>query len=352
MKNKTYKNRQKHIKGSLTLKNFEKGSKGCYNRKTRPQLSVVDSHLHLRPFGGPPIPFKKMLNIMRNSGVLFAEAEGIGQHLPINSSCSYYLDCPHTDALPSIKNDIANAQAVLDNNMDGIILNLSMTFPDLAKPKNILPQMKLLEKEYPGMFRWMGEVNLVKQALFNNGHKPVPIKTISKWAPFMNELQKKHYPMSIHCDLGNDIEPLKYLPLMKEVLRLYPNNTIVWMHLGLSKQLKTLSPEEHVELLNKLLLENPNLYFDISWSVLYNQEFKNSKKRVHYVNLLNKWPKRFLPGTDFLSAIKNNEKDYKKELKLTSAILKDVDDVAFRRIALGQNFFDISNSKYIAPQIC
>lgn len=25
------------------------------------------------------------------------------------------------------------------------------------------------------MFRWMGEVNLVKQALFRNGHEPVPL---------------------------------------------------------------------------------------------------------------------------------------------------------------------------------
>jgi hypothetical protein len=340
------------IKGSLTLKNFKKGSKGCYNRKTRPQLSVVDSHLHLRPFGGPPIPFKQMLNILRNSGVLFAEAEGIGQHLPINSSCSYYLDCPHVNVIPSIKNDIANAQAVLDNDMDGVSLNLSMTFPDLAKPATILPQMKMLEKEFPGMFRWMGEVNLVKQALFNNGHKPVSIKAIKKWKPFMKELYKKGFPISIHSDLGNDTEHFKYLPLIEEVLRLYPNNIIVWMHLGLSKQLKTLSPEKHVELLDKILSENPNLYFDISWSVLYNQEFKDPKKRLPYVELLNKWPKRFLPGTDFISAIKNNEKDYKKELKLTSSIFKDVNDDAFRRIALGQNYFDISKSKYVAPSIC
>ena len=351
MKNKTNKIINQ-IKGRLTLKNFKKGSKGCYNRKSRSYLSVVDTHLHLRPFGGLPIPFKKMLKILHNSGVLFVEAEGIGQTLPINSQCSYYLDCPHTKVIPSIKNDIANAETVLNNTMDGINLNLSMTFPDLSKPKSILPQMKFLEKEYPGMFRWMGEVNLVKQALFNNGHNPVPIKTISKWAPFMNELQKKHYPLSIHCDLGNDNEPFKYLPLMKEVLRLYPNNIIVWMHIGLSKELKNISHEIHIDLINKLLLKNPNLYFDISWSILHKHKFKHSEKRNHYVNLLNKWPKRFLPGTDFISTIKNGEKNYKTDLEITSNILKDVNDETFRRIALGQNFFDLSNSKYFAPQIC
>ena len=120
MKNKTNKKKIKQIKGRLTLKNFKKGSKRCYNRKTHSYLSVVDTHLHLRPFGGLPIPFKKMLKILHNSGILFVEAEGIGQTLPINSQCSYYLDCPYTKITPSIKNDIANAEEVLDNNMNNI----------------------------------------------------------------------------------------------------------------------------------------------------------------------------------------------------------------------------------------
>ena len=340
------------IKGPLTLKHFKRGTKGCYDRKQRSQMAVVDTHLHLRPFGGPPIPFKKMMNILHKQGVLFAEAEGIGQHLPVNVPCTYYLDCPNVDALPSIKNDIANAEALLDNKVTDVQLNLSMTFPDLSNPKTILPQMRMLEKEFPGMFRWMGEVNLCKQALFKNGHKPVPIKTIAKWSPFMAELRKKGFPISIHCDLGNDKSPFKYLPLMKEVLKLYPDNKIVWMHIGLSKQLSDFSRKEHIHVLDELLAKYPNLYLDISWSVLYNQEFKHEDKRVAYVNLINKWPRRFLPGSDFLAAIKNTEKDYKRELNLTSDILKDVNNEAFRRIALGQNYFDLSNSKYVAPHVC
>jgi hypothetical protein len=350
----TKKRMRTKINGSLSLKHFTRKNRACYDRKTRNQLSVVDSHLHLRPFGGPPIPFKKMMNILRKSGVLFAEAEGIGQRLPVHSKCTYYLDCPHVDVKPSIKNDMDNAQSVLDNKLEGIVLNLSMTFPDLSKPETVLPQMKLLEKEYPGMFKWVGEVNLAKQALFDNGHSPVPIATIKKWSPFMSELRKKGYPMSIHCDLGNDKDPFLFLPLMKEVLRLYPKNKIIWMHLGLSKQLTNLDPQVHADLLDDLLSKHPRLYMDISWSVLHNQEFKAHEARPPYIELLNKWSKRFLPGTDFISAIKNSGKDYKKELNITSDILKHLNDDAFRRIALGQNYFDISNTnaKYRAPKIC
>ena len=34
-----------------------------------------------------------------------------------------------------------------------------MTFPDLADPESVLDGMALLDAEYPGLFRWMGEVS-------------------------------------------------------------------------------------------------------------------------------------------------------------------------------------------------
>lgn len=358
IRNKTMKKRKKSRKykkcsGPITIKNFKKETPiCCYDRASRTQLSVLDSHLHLRPFGGKPIEFKKFLNILRDSGIIFVQGEGIGQRLPINSSCTYYLDCPGVSVKPSIKSDMYNAQAILDNDMTDLNINLSMTFPDLDKPETILDGMRLLEKEYPGMFRWMGEVNLVKQAIFKNGHKPVPIHKIKHWKPFMKELYEKKYPISIHCDIGNDNEQFKYLPLMLEVLKLYPKNKIVWMHLGLSKQLKNVNVKEHTELLEKLLKENPNLYFDISWNVLYKQVFYDPVKRKPYIELINKYPDRFLPGTDFIAAVNHTDKNYKSDLKETSSILKELNDDAFRKIALGQNYFDLSRSKYKAPPIC
>ena len=52
--------------------------------------------------------------------MLFANVYGIGQMLPVDSPCTYYLDCP-------------------------------------------------------GQFRWMGEVNLVKQAVFPNERRAVEV---------------------------------------------------------------------------------------------------------------------------------------------------------------------------------
>lgn len=284
---------QKAIEGPLTLANFVKGTTDCFDRSKRPPLAVVDTHLHVRPFGGPPIPYQELMKILRQNGVLFANLYGIGQRLPVQSPCTYYLNCPGEPAAPSLKSDFSNAQNTLDFKDQEMKLVLSMTFPDLSKPEEVLPQMALLDKEYPGMFRWIGEVNLAKQALYNNGHSAFPVQAIASWRPFMAELQKRNIPIAIHSDLGNDKEPLKYVPLMEEVLRRYPN-----------------------------------LSYDISWRVLYDQVFKDPSKRDLYVAFMNRWPKRFIPGTDFVAAASKTEQVYREELAVTSLILGKVNNAA------------------------
>jgi hypothetical protein len=152
--------------------------------------------------------------------------------------------------------------------------------------------------------------------------------------------------------LGNDKEPLNYLRLMDEVLRRYPYNRIVWMHLGLSKELTTLDPRRHVQLLDSYLRSYPNLSFDISWRVLYDQVFKDPARRDLYVALLNRWPNRFIPGTDFVAAAGKTEQVYREELALTSFILAKVNHEAYRRIALGQNDFELTGLEATAPRVC
>src|SRR5262249_10153573 len=96
----------------------------------------------------------------------------------------------------------------------------------------------------------------------------------------------------------------------------------------------------------------PNLSLDISWRVLQDNYFSHPDARPHYVALINRYPTRFLPGTDFLARHIRTLDDYRKELDATSDILRDVDDTAFRDIALGQNYFDMLSLPYVAPAIC
>ncbi len=335
-----------------TLESFKTDGAPCYDRSGQPQTSVVDAHLHFRPFGGPAIPFEEVISYLEETGVLFVNIYGIGQMLPVASSCTYYLDCPGTPVRSTLKNDFVNAANYVLQAPKGIHMTLSMTFPDLSRPESMLSSMQLLEEEYPGTFAWMGEINLVKQALFSNGHAPVPTGKITEWAAFMKVLRERTIPLAIHADLGNDEEPTRYLPLLKEVLRLYPDNKIVWMHMGLSRELANMNVVRHIQTMKSLLDRYPNLMLDISWRVIDDSYFSNPDKRVLYVPFLNEYSERVLPGTDFLASRDKDIEVYRTELYVTSRINRYLNDNAFRNIALGQNYFRLLGLDYMAPQVC
>ena len=336
----------------LTLDAFRGDGAACYDRSVQPQTTIVDSHIHFRPFGGPAVPFEEIVQYLEATGVLFANVYGIGQMLPASSSCTYYLDCPGTPLAPTLRNDFVNAANAVVKTPEGLHLTLAMTFPDLADPDTILDGMALLDEEYPGLFRWMGEVNLVKQAVFPNGQGPVPAEAIAGWAGFMAVLRERGFPIAIHADLGSDEEPTLYLPLMEKVLEAYPDNAIVWVHMGLSRELTTIDPVRHAELMASMLERYPNLMLDITWRVLDDAYFSTPEGQAAYVPFLNAHSERILPGTDFLASRDKDFDVYREELEINSRILGYLDDEAFRNIALGENYFRLLGLDYEAPQVC
>ena len=336
----------------LTLDAFRGDGAACYDRSTQPQTTIVDSHIHFRPFGGPAVPFEEIVQYLEATGVLFANVYGIGQMLPASSPCTYYLDCPGTPLAPTLRNDFVNAANAVVKTPEGLHLTLAMTFPDLADPESVLAGMALLDHEYPGLFRWMGEVNLVKQAVFPNGRGPVPAEAIARWAGFMAVLRERGIPIAIHADLGSDEEPTLYLPLMEQVLDAYPDNLIVWVHMGLSRELTTMDPVRHAELMASMLERHPNLMLDITWRVLDDAYFSTPEGRAAYVPFLNAHSERILPGTDFLASRDKDFDVYREELEVNSRILGHLDDEAFRNIALGESYFRLLGLDYEAPPVC
>ena len=324
----------------------------CFDRATRPHTSVADAHVHFRPFNGPAIPFDELVGYLEATGVRFATVMGIGQVLPASSSCTYYLDCPGTRVSPSLRNDFANATALAANPPDSVHLVLAMTFPDMSQPSSILPGIELLDKEFPGMFRWMGEVNLVKQAMYGNHHEAVEADALDEWAPVMDLLRERGIPLSVHADLGHDDAPTAHLPLVERVLRRFPSNKIVWVHLGLSLELTEMDAKRHVALLERLLGEHPNLYLDVSWRVVHDHYFVEPEERAVYVALFNAHSERVLTGTDFLASRNKDFETYEEELAVTSRINQYLSDEAFRNIALGQSYADLLDLEYEAPPIC
>jgi len=334
-----------------SLASFAKasGPAPCFDREQEPYTAVVDAHFHPRPFGGAAIRPAELFKYFDDAGVRFVNYFGIGQVLDLKSGCTYYLDCPGVPALPSIKNDFVNGMEVVAYPHDNLHVTLSMTFMDLANPQDIVRTIELYDKEYPGMFKWAGELNVMKQALLGNLAEPADMEDIENWAPFMQILRERNIPVTLHADLGNDAEPTKFVPLIMKVFETYPDNKIVWAHMGLSKELSNMDPQLHVSLMKKALDRYPNLMLDISWDVLYEsyREFGPV-----FVAFFNQYPDRILPGTDFVAAGTKDYSKYAHELDVTSRVNKFLSDEAFRRIALGENYFRLLGLPYEAPQVC
>ncbi len=80
--------------------------------------------------------------------------------------------------------------------------------------------------------------------------------------------------------------------------------------------------------------------------------FTDPGNRALYVSFLNAYSERILPGTDFLASRDKDIDVYRTELQVTSRILRELNDAAFRNIALGQNYFQLLDLEYTAPPMC
>jgi len=70
------------------------------------------------------------------------------------------------------------------------------------------------------------------------------------------------------------------------------------------------------------------------------------------VKFFNEYLDRILPGSDFVAAANKKPDQYAKELEITSRVNRFLSDDAFRKIALGENYFRLLNLDYRAPEIC
>jgi hypothetical protein len=334
-----------------SLESFARPSaeQDCFDRATEPYTAVVDAHFHPRPFGGPAIPPEELFAWFDKLGVRFVNYFGIGQVLDLRSGCIYYLDCKGTAALPSIKNDFVNGMEMAAYKHPNLHVTLSMTFFDLAHPQTAVRTIELYDREFPGMFKWAGELNVEKQALLGNLAEPATPQSIDGWAPFMKILRERGIPVTLHSDLGNDANPTEFLPLMRHVLEKYPDNKIVWAHMGLSKELQHMDARQHVAIMKEMLDRSPNLMLDISWDVLYNAYHEWGQV---FLDFFNAYPTRILAGSDFVAAGSKKFSAYANELEVTSRALRLLDDEAFRRIALGENYFRLLGLDYHAPPVC
>ncbi len=135
--------------------------------------------------------------------------------------------------MPDPTNDRLNAEKhvtyLADSNMTSKIhLTLSATFVNLQKPANNVKTLNKLinvscktpcasrsklssfDQDFPGAFRWAGEINVFKHALVTNGFfdptssPRVTVARLPELDRTFRRLSLLGWPVTLHCDLGCD----------------------------------------------------------------------------------------------------------------------------------------------------
>ena len=164
---------------------------------------------------------------------------------------------------------------------------------------------------FPGVFSGIGEFSIHKEFVSSK----VAGETASLTNPALDRIlefaAESGLVVILHSDIDMpfakpDTEPI-YLAQMKALLKRHPKTSIIWAHIGLGRVVHPVQVSSQTERspnqldLVESLLTDPQLrhvHFDISWDEVAKYAVASPQAISRVVSVLNKYPDRFLFGTD------------------------------------------------------
>jgi amidohydrolase family protein len=167
---------------------------------------------------------------------------------------------------------------------------------------------------FPGVFSGIGEFSIHKEFVSSK----VSGETASLTNPALDRVldfaAESGLVVILHSDIDvpfakTDAEPI-YLSQMKALLKRHSRASIIWAHTGLGRVVRpaqvSASAEgaerspRHVEIVEAMLADPAlaHLNFDISWDEVAKYAVSSPEASARVAALLNKYPDRFLFGTD------------------------------------------------------
>ncbi|PKM34767.1 MAG: 5-oxo-L-prolinase [Gammaproteobacteria bacterium HGW-Gammaproteobacteria-10] len=173
---------------------------------------------------------------------------------------------------------------------------------------NAVDHIERMIRLYPGLWEGIGEVMTRHDDLtaLNLGNT---VRADSGGLPRVYELAARlEMPVMIHSNVTSqrEHEPL-YVEEMTRSLNAYPNTKFIWAHAGVSMVInRRMKLDFMVKLLDLLLKKHDNLYIDLSWSLLNHYLLdENGNPDGEWLELIEKYPKRFMLGSDAVGRFGN-----------------------------------------------
>ncbi|SIQ69496.1 Amidohydrolase [Pseudomonas flexibilis] len=164
---------------------------------------------------------------------------------------------------------------------------------------------RMLELD-PGLWQGIGEVFTRHDDLTALTYGDVPRANNEALRRVYHLAAEYDLPVLLHANITSKRErnPL-YLPEIEEALRNHPHVRFIWAHAGTSMEIHR--HQEKLEFLRptlaRLLEDYPNLYIDLSWTVLrpYLLDAKG-RPDPRWVELVERYPERFMLGSDVVGS--------------------------------------------------
>lgn len=168
--------------------------------------------------------------------------------------------------------------------------------------KNAASHIERMLELYPGLWQGIGEVFTRHDDLTALTSGDTPRANNEAMTRIYHLAAEHDLPVLLHSNITSKRErnPL-YLAEIEEPLRNHPHTRFIWAHAGSSMEIHRHQTQMDflLPVLSRLLADYPNLYVDLSWSVLKPYLLdEHGVPRKAWVELVERFPERFMLGSD------------------------------------------------------
>lgn len=162
---------------------------------------------------------------------------------------------------------------------------------------------------HPGLWKGIGEVFTRHDDLTALTHGDVPRANSEAMTRVYYLAAEFDLPVMLHSNITSKREPNPlYLQEIEEPLRAHPKVRFIWAHAGTSAEIHR--RQERLDFLydtlDRMLTTYPNLYIDLSWSMLDTYLLdEKGKAASDWVRLVERHPDRFMIGSDVVGKFDN-----------------------------------------------
>lgn len=270
------------------------------------KYDIIDSHLHFTDFIGDTDGFPALCKAMDASGVSKSIIFGLGIVKQWDSMMkeppSYYLSndsrCYYYSATDYV---LAEELLAQPKNIRDRFYPFCCGFN--CNDKYVADQVERLLNLYPKFWRGIGEIMSRHDDLTALTYGEPPHVDSEGFLGIFDLAAEKGLPVLVHHNVtAQNTDKILYDDELKKALAYNRKCNIIWAHVGISRRVEV---KNLIKIADELLSKNKNLYIDISWVVYdyyfldkFPTNFYDGDSLDDWVKLLEKYPDRFLVGTD------------------------------------------------------